>query len=364
MDFLKPVILFLILVALLVAVSFVPANVSPNSGPLSKINPASQMPTLSIFEAPILSKINNRSVLFYEIYVSNYSLAPSKLEVLDENNKIIYSIGGADINATLLPVQSWDGRTPIRMWVELGSKTPLNISHKLYFGNQVIQGAQSEVIYKPLLVIAPPFHTNITWLAMNAPSNFEPHRNAIFELNGKDYVPQRYAIDWVIADEAGNWGIGNGSLNSDFYCYGQEILAVANGTVVNMQDGIRDNMPGQRPVANVVILGGNYVVLDLHNGYYAFYGHMIPGSLRVKNGDNVTAGQVIGLLGNSGNSNAAHLHFHVCDSMDYLFCHGQPYAFSTYTAESTDDNGKWKNPTSMKTYSNSIPENYDAVSWK
>src|SRR5262245_29576688 len=95
--------------------------------------------------------------------------------------------------------------------------------------------------------------------------------------------------------------------------------------------------------------GGNLVILSLRNGHYAFYAHLQPGSLRVKPGDRVRRGQVLGLLGNSGNSDAPHLHFHVCDANSPLGCEGLPYVLKTFevlgTVESVDDvlGGKpWK----------------------
>jgi murein DD-endopeptidase MepM/ murein hydrolase activator NlpD len=58
---------------------------------------------------------------------------------------------------------------------------------------------------------------------------------------------------------------------------------------------------------------GNWIALDLGDDRYAFYAHLQPGSIRVKAGDTVRKGQVIGLLGNSGNAVGPHLHFHVGD---------------------------------------------------
>jgi murein DD-endopeptidase MepM/ murein hydrolase activator NlpD len=69
-------------------------------------------------------------------------------------------------------------------------------------------------------------------------------------------------------------------------------------------------------------------VLDLGGGTYAFYAHLQPGSLRVKNGDRVTRGRVLGLLGNSGNSTEPHLHFHVSDGMSPLGSEGLPYTIA------------------------------------
>ena len=71
--------------------------------------------------------------------------------------------------------------------------------------------------------------------------------------------------------------------------------------------------------------------IDLGNGNYAFYAHMIPGSQTVKLGDNVSAGQVIGRLGNSGNSTAPHLHFHVGDAPSPLGTEGVPFVIDEYS---------------------------------
>ena len=60
---------------------------------------------------------------------------------------------------------------------------------------------------------------------------------------------------------------------------------------------------------------------------------MQPGSLRIKPGDKVKTGQVLGLLGNSGNTDAPHLHFHVMDGASPLGSNGLPYAFTSFTGE-------------------------------
>ena len=71
-------------------------------------------------------------------------------------------------------------------------------------------------------------------------------------------------------------------------------------------------------------MGGNLVVLDLGSGLFAFYAHLQPGSIRVKAGDKVQKGQVIGRVGNSGNGNAPHLHFQVSDRPSLLLSDGVP----------------------------------------
>jgi murein DD-endopeptidase MepM/ murein hydrolase activator NlpD len=79
--------------------------------------------------------------------------------------------------------------------------------------------------------------------------------------------------------------------------------------------------------------GGNYVVIDIGKGRYAFYAHMLPDSLKVKLGDAVKTGQVIGLLGNTGNSDGAHLHFHIMDGPSPLLSNGLPFVFDEFTGE-------------------------------
>ncbi len=60
---------------------------------------------------------------------------------------------------------------------------------------------------------------------------------------------------------------------------------------------------------------------------------MQPGSVRVKVGDKVKPGQVLGLLGNSGNTDTPHLHFHVMDGPSPLVANGLPYVFTNFPAK-------------------------------
>ncbi|MFD1906546.1 M23 family metallopeptidase [Paenibacillus rhizoplanae] len=61
---------------------------------------------------------------------------------------------------------------------------------------------------------------------------------------------------------------------------------------------------------------GNVVVIDHGNGEHSITAHLKKGSVAVKKGDNVQQGDLIGHLGNSGNSSEAHLHFQVSDGPD------------------------------------------------
>ena len=61
---------------------------------------------------------------------------------------------------------------------------------------------------------------------------------------------------------------------------------------------------------------------DIGEGNYAFYAHLKTGSVKVKAGDQLSAGQVIATLGNTGNTDAPHLHFHVMSTPDPLRSNG------------------------------------------
>ena len=101
---------------------------------------------------------------------------------------------------------------------------------------------------------------------------------------------------------------------SSYAYFGDEIYSVADGTVVGIEDGLPEQVPGKLPEdATIQMAAGNHVVVDIGEGRFAFYAHMQPGSVRVKVGDRVKTGQVLGLLGNSGNTDTPHLHFHVMD---------------------------------------------------
>jgi murein DD-endopeptidase MepM/ murein hydrolase activator NlpD len=101
-----------------------------------------------------------------------------------------------------------------------------------------------------------------------------------------------------------------------------------------MEDGLPEQVPGKLPAdATIDMAAGNHVVVDIGEGRFAFYAHMQPGSVRVKLGDKIATGQVLGLLGNSGNTDSPHLHFHVMDGPSPLVSNGLPFVFTAFTGE-------------------------------
>jgi len=195
---------------------------------------------------------------------------------------------------------------------------------------------------KPVTVIGAPL-TGDAWQAGNGPSNTSAHRRALIPIEGRAYISQRFAIDWVQLYPDGKTYKGDPADNKNYRAYGHEILAVADGVVTETKDGIPQNTPGAPSLAIPITLetvGGNHVIVDIGDGLYAFYAHMQPGSLRVKVGDKVRRGQVLGLLGNTGNSSEPHLHFDICNASSMLGCEGIPYAFASFEVLGKGDG--WK----------------------
>jgi murein DD-endopeptidase MepM/ murein hydrolase activator NlpD len=109
---------------------------------------------------------------------------------------------------------------------------------------------------------------------------------------------------------------GDSISNANFYGYGAEVLAVAEGRIADLKDGLPENVGRNEQCARDITLDnlvGNYVILGLGQGRFALYAHLQPGSLQVKLGDKVKVGQARA-PGNAGNSDAPHLHFHLVDA--------------------------------------------------
>ena len=128
---------------------------------------------------------------------------------------------------------------------------------------------------------------------------------------------------------------GDAKSDDNFYGYGAEVLAVADARVSDLRDGLPDNVGATERSSRVVTVDsavGNDLTLDLGSGRFALYAHLQPGSLKVKLGDHVNAGQVLARLGNSGNSDAPHLHFQLTDDTGSpLGSEGIPYELEVFT---------------------------------
>lgn len=313
--------------------------------------------------APIPVKAMDKMNLAYEIHITNFSptsLALTGVEVLDDGNSASLAsyrdeevvkrlavlnfsndkqeknvIGGGQSAVVFLMVSVDAAKVPKELRHRLSFKSvekPTDGDDKETAKEQVIEDMRVAVQVNAPLVIGSPLRGR--WLAGNGLSNDTGHRRSIKAIGGHAQIAQRFAADFVkLGDDGLMARNGDMSQNVNYYGYGAEVLAVANATVVDVKNGIPKNIPQIKKRAVPITLetiAGNYVLLDLGGGHYALYAHLQPNSLKVKVGDKVKTGQVLGLVGNSGNSDLPHLHFHIVNAASPLAAEGIPYVLKSF----------------------------------
>jgi murein DD-endopeptidase MepM/ murein hydrolase activator NlpD len=308
--------------------------------------------------APTAFKADGKWHLVYELHISNmdkWEYAFTRIEVVsaDAAQKTLATFSGADLDGMFshpgLPdAEKVSKLAPgefgaVFLWVTFDKleDIPAAIAQRIrvkigdYPEALSVVTPPTSVDKHPVVVISSPL-VGQDWVAANGPSNTSLHRRALIPVNGHAYISQRFAIDWVQVYPDGKTYRGDPSDNKNYRAYGTEIHAVADGVVTQVGDGIPQNTPGAKSLAVPITLetiGGNHVIMDIGNGLFAFYAHMQPGSLHVKVGDKVTRGQVLGLLGNTGNSSEPHLHFQICSANSELGSEGLPYAFAAFEVQ-------------------------------
>ena len=308
--------------------------------------------------APIPFKSQGKFYLVYELHITNFrtnTLTLSKTEIFGEGKAgmSLAHYDGKELSDRItrpgLAPDSADKlviagglRAVLFIWLtfEKVNLIPTSIHHKLTFKAVdsaqalTIEAARVRVNRMKIPVLAPPLGEGM-WICARGPSNESGHRRALIPTEGRAYLSQRFAIDFMkVGIDRRVTPDNHGSKNESWYGYGSQVFSVADATVVRILDSLPDNVPFSTdrvvPVTSETV-GGNYVVLKLQEGLYAFYGHLKPHSITVKVGQKVRKGQVIGLLGNSGNSDAPHLHFHLATAPSTLGAEGLPFAFNSYT---------------------------------
>ncbi|NOS99731.1 MAG: M23 family metallopeptidase [Phycisphaerales bacterium] len=140
---------------------------------------------------------------------------------------------------------------------------------------------------------------------------------------------QRFAYDLVIMKD-GSSHSGDGTSNEQYHAFGKPIVAPGAGVVAAAVDGLPDNPPGEMDAKNAA---GNNVVIDHGDGEFSFLAHLQKGSVKVKKGQTVQAGDALGLCGNSGNTSEPHLHYHLQTTAVSHYGEGLPAQFQNYIAD-------------------------------
>ncbi len=314
---------------------------------------------LEIPVAPTPVKANGKVHLFYELHITNFRakhLELTRVEVLGDaanalpfasykdeelTSRIARPGGPPDLSDKRIIGGGMRAVVFLQITIDEEVNVPFALRHRLFFKpdepsangeERVVDGARVVVHRSAPLVISPPLRGE-GWVALSALSNSNSHRRTLVVVNGKARIAQRFATDWTRIGADGQAFRGDPSKNANWSAYGAEVLSVANAVVADVHDGIPENDPTSDKKAVPITLetvGGNYIILDLGNGYFAFYAHLQPKSFRVKIGDKVHRGQGLALLGNSGQADAPHLHFHITDGNSPLGAEGMPYVFESF----------------------------------
>jgi murein DD-endopeptidase len=301
-----------------------------------------------LFEPQILS-IDNTPFVYYEIHLKNTSretvtiksivvhhTSTRLLEIKNETllNRFHKMDSSSDVNCDLL-----SGKSAV-VYVEYALKATRSefIKHEIVF-EKVKKNSRSarqtillDLPYpkKSSLVVGAPVEKG-KWAAVYEPSWQRGHRRVFYTVDGKERLPGRFAIDFIKMDDKGLYSSGNPDSITNWFGYGTDVLAVADGVVVAVDTTYSESLSidahKHYPFDKAT---GNYVALDI-GGYYAFYEHLKPNSIQVKVGDKVKKGTVLASLGFTGNTTGPHLHFHIANKNSPLGAESIPYVFEEYT---------------------------------
>jgi hypothetical protein len=329
---------------------------SPATAPVAEAEePLELTPVLaSVLDQPVpFEGSDGRAHLVYELQLTNFTagdLTIDRVGVLDvASGEPVQTLGAAAVADRLQTagVRESDAGLGaaqmatlfVHVTLAAGETIPEQLAHEV---SATVEGpagttsvtelvGQTSVDKRTLPVLGPPL-AGRRLIAADACCDATRHTRAILPIGGHLFVSQRYAIDYERLDGNDRIYVGDRLDPSSYRIYGDKAFAVAEGTVVATINDLEEQTPGELP-ENLPVeeADGNSVVIDLGHGFFANYAHFQPGSVRVQVGDRVEAGDVLGLVGNSGNSLAPHLHFHVMTGPSPLAAQGLPYLIDSFT---------------------------------
>lgn len=235
---------------------------------------------------------------------------------------------------TAIGPQQW-GIVFLHLALEPGAAVPRRLVHEVAAGfaapvaaAMTMRLGETAVIAAPPPVLGPPLR-GPGHVAGDGCCDSIRHVRAVLALDGGLRLAQRFAIDWERIGPDGRIVAGDLRDPRSYRIHGAEVLAVGDGTVVALRDGLPDQVPGALPAGLPLDeADGNAIVLRLDGGdAHVLYAHLLRGSLTVAEGQRVRRGQVIAAVGNSGNTQAPHLHLHVMDGPSPLLADGIPHVF-------------------------------------
>jgi hypothetical protein len=344
-------------VAFVIGFGLLPPGTARERGPRVEVEcPSPPIPVM------VATGSAERLVLAYELDITNFDVAPLTLKRLDvfpdaDRDHPLQSISGDALTPMMTEVGAGSGaknpqtidpgkRAIAFLWIEFPAhgRSPRSLGHRMIFvggtappaaegrpADSTIEDFRVPVSGDPAIVLSPPFSGGV-WLAGDGPANDSDHRRSLVAIDGQVHDAQRFASDWVKVGPNGDSHHDGTSSNENWWGYGEPILAVADGEVTQVLDGIPENTPRVLPkevtLDNIV---GNYVILRIAPNRYVTYAHLQTGSIKVSLHDRLTRGSVIARLGNTGQATAPHLHFQLTNGNSVLESEGLPFVFVKFT---------------------------------
>jgi murein DD-endopeptidase len=291
---------------------------------------------------PGVVRINGKYVTYYEIGLQNNSQADLSLKKLvvtyGRSGRQLITLSGQQLRSRLAGSALLKPKQTAWLYLELTLPAAAGKASKL---NHVISYSVADTVYQsrlqvdvaslpPIVVGAPLGGGN--WAAVYSPEWERGHRRVFFTINKQARIPGRYAIDFIRLDKQGHQAMGNEDSIKNWRGYAADVLAVADGRIVSAVDIYKESETvSGHPAVDSTRAAGNYIALKIRDSVFAFYEHLKPGSIRVKPGDFVKKGQIIGRLGFTGQSTGPHLHFHLANDSTPLGAEGIPYVFDVFT---------------------------------
>lgn len=302
---------------------------------------------LSVADAPApFTGSDQRIHLAYELWITNFSSGDASIETVEVlgDGSVLHKIESAEVARRLQPagIRQSVGALPkssqallfIHFDLAQGASVPRQITHRVIArftaappGHQELteKGGAVSVDTRPILHIGPPL-AGENYISADSCCDATRHTRAALPVNGRVWLAQRYAVDWEQLDKEHRIYSGPREKPESYAIFGKPVLAVGDATVVSITENQPEQTPGKFPTdISLDAADGNSVILDLGEGHYALYAHMQPGSIKVQPNEKVKRGQVLGLVGNTGNSVAPHLHFQLMDGPSSLASNGLPY---------------------------------------
>jgi Peptidase family M23 len=308
-----------------------------------------------IHEAQIVRGDDGKDHVEYELLVVNVFPEPvtlSSVAVLDSTAKELMRIEGDALSAatqtlfakTATSVVPASAAVSVDVDLILPPDTaPERVTHRiaytlkagselaLFVGSLEVDAPEVAIDRQPAIVIRPPVKGN-GWLATSACCKPNVHRDERIAINGvRIETGETFAVDLARVKNDRLFD-GDGKRVEQYYGFGEDVLAVADGTVVSIHDGVPDQTPFVFMVPQSKSdYGGNNLILQIAPDVFAWYAHLRQGSIAVKVGDAVKAGTPIAKLGNTGPSEGPHLHLGLINKPDPIAGRSLPFVFDRFT---------------------------------